>query len=183
MSLYITREYEFVEELPENKLAEVLMESGSYNGNKTTEYTFQPHLTINDWNLCSISINRQWNESHIIKIMVNRPTMSLINLRESIHASGYISEIKWLNNRNTELGLNSQILRKVIAFIKTIPFELLSKRAIELYFQGLSDNNMTQLSKFYQNFVNSREQISESDIKFLEKFYLDKMNMLMSGTC
>lgn len=111
--------------------------------------------------------------------MADKPLMALINLREAIHLSRYISEEKWFNREDSELGLNSRILRKIIDFIKTIPTELKSKKGIELYFTALKSCNMKELSKFYHEFISFRECLSESDVLFLEKFFLNKMDSFL----
>ena len=100
--------------------------------------------------------------------MVHRDQMNLINLKDSLGISKFIAEDKWEKKKNTELGLDSMILRKVISFLETIPTELKSKKGVELYFTGLGCINMNGLSQFYKEILNSRQILSESDIIFLE---------------
>lgn len=180
MTLYLSEEYELVQELPTNVLSVIQVETSSYYGNIETEYIFRNPLCINEWNLCSIKIIRNWNESHINKIMVHRNQLTLINLFESIKISHYIANDKWYNKGNTELELNSRILRRVISFLETIPTQLKSKKGIELYFAGLNSINMKELSQFYKEFLNSRQMLSESDMRFLEDFFANKMSSLLA---
>ena len=106
--------------------------------------------------------------------------MAPINLKESIDSNRIVVPRKWYNRENTELGLNSQILRKVILFLETVPVELKTAQGIKLYFTGLNCINMIDLSQFYKEFLNSRNILSESDIRFLEKFFVNKMDTLLS---
>lgn len=175
MLLYLNEEYELVNEMHGKKLSDVQVETSSYFGNSEIEYIFHTPLHINEWNLRSIVIYRKWNESFIKKVMVYRDQMPLINLKESI-----VGPRIWYNRENTELGLNSQILRKIILFLETIPTELKTKKSIELYFTGLNCINMIGLSQFYKEFLNSRKILSESDTRFLEDFFANKMDALLS---
>lgn len=181
MTLYLSEEYELVQELPTNVLSAIQVETSSYYGNIETEYIFRNPLCINEWNLCSLKIIRNWNESHINKIMVHRNQLPLINLFESIRISHYIANDKWYNKGNTELELNSRILRRVISFLETIPSQLKSKKGVELYFTGLGCINMNGLSQFYKEILNSRKILSESDILYLEDFYVNKMSSLLAN--
>lgn len=181
MSLYLNEEYELVNERPAKKLSDVQVEKNSYEGNTQTEYIFRVPLHINKWKLCSITINKNWYVATLHKIMVHRDQMNLINLKDSLGISKFIAEDKWEKKKNTELGLDSMILRKVISFLETIPTELKSKKGVELYFTGLGCINMNGLSQFYKEILNSRQILSESDIIFLEDFYVNKMSSLLAN--
>jgi hypothetical protein len=180
MTLYLNDEYELLNERPAKKLSDVQVETSSYFGNSEIEYLFHTPLHINEWNLRSIVIYRKWNESFIKKVITYRNQMAPINLKESIDSNRIVVPRKWYNRENTELGLNSQILRKVILFLETVPVELKTAQGIKLYFTGLNCINMIDLSQFYKEFLNSRNILSESDIRFLEKFFVNKMDTLLS---
>lgn len=181
MFLYLNNEYELLNEVPTNKLTDVQKETSDYFGNSEIEYIFYAPLQINNWHLRSITIYRKWNDSFIKKIMAYRDQMTMINLIESIKISRYIAEDKWYNKGNTELELNSKILRRVISFLETIPTELKSKKGIELYFTGLNCINLNDLIQFYKQFLNNRHILSESDIRFLEDFFVNKMSSLLAN--
>ena len=178
--MYLAENFEFVNNMPSEFISEVTIERSSYHGNTNKEYVFKTPLVINKWRLHSICINRQWNESHLNKLMVSQPLMPLIDLRESLNLSRYTQGIKWLNNTNTEFGLDSQILRKAIAFIESIPQELKTVDGVKLYYKGLNCINLKGLADFYHKFINCRNDISLSDKIFLETFFVEKMDFLIS---
>lgn len=180
MTLYLNEEHELVKEIPENLASDVQVEINSYYGNSEIEYIFSTPISINGWHLRSLTIYRKWNDSFLKKVMVYKDQMAMINIIEIIRNSRFFAGEKWFNRGNTELGLNSMILRKVISFLETIPSELKSKKGVELYIAGLRSINMNDLSQFYKELLNSRQMLSESDIRFLEDYFANKMYSLLA---
>lgn len=181
--IYLTTDYELVENQPENALCVFSTRDHKHYGNVattfTTEYEDCNPLVINGWHIESFVINRQWNESFIVRIYLKKPNMLQSDFLRPLSSLGLRDE-KWRNNGDTLLGLDTKMLKHAIEIIKKIPSQLKTIKGVNLYIDAVKSNGMPALAKFYKSFISSRRDLPESDITFLENFYLEKMEFLLT---
>lgn len=181
-TIYLTPSFEFVDG-PTNSIAEVKINNYINFGNE--HISFKPldehgyKLSFSGWFLDELFVNKQWNESYIIKLRVSKNGLPICDLIEAYKILAKIEEKRWLNAHYDGLKMYSAMFQDCIKFLNSIPDELESAQSVYQYIRLYTSNSKSELVNFYKFFIDAKSRLSEVEIKYIEEIFLQKLSHIL----
>lgn len=178
--IYLNENLELLSERPHNLMAEVTVKGAEYFGNYHTSYFpisgNGKELVFNGWNLKEFYINRQWQRSYLLKFIVSKINMPYIDLHDLIEK---YKDTVWYNNGNSELELNSKMLRYAIDFLESIPEEISTYVGVDIYFAFTKVSTNQNLYDFYIMLSDSYRKLTATEYLFLNKLFIQRWKAII----
>lgn len=177
--LYLNDSYEFTEDVPvEGLIADVQVKDKEYFGNYHTSFfptdADGKELVFNGWSLREFYVNRQWSKSYILRLIVSRDGLTYVDLGELVWAQDRKEGKTWWNNSNARRGLESEMFRRSIEFLNSVPNGIVSRLGVELFLEINACLIMADLLKFYQRFSGSFSKLTVSEIEAINEIFVEK---------
>lgn len=178
--VFLSDNLELLNEKPHNCLAEVKYNGSEIFGNYHTSYfpiaENGKELIFNGWSLKEFYINRQWNNSYLLKLIVSRNNMPYIDLHDLL---GKNKDTKWFNNGKSELELNSKMLRYAINFLENIPEEICTHIGVDIYLTFTKVSTNQDLYNFYIKLSDSFRELTATEYTFLNKLFIQRWKAII----
>lgn len=178
--IYLNENLELLSEKPQNFIAEVTVKGSENFGNYHTSYfpidNNGEELVFNGWHLKEFYINRQWNRSYLLKLIVAKKDMPYINLYDFIKK---YKATNWINNGKSELELNSKMLRFAIDFLEEIPEEISTHVGVDIYLTYTKVSTNQDLYNFYIILSDSFRNLTATEFNFLNKLFIQRWKAII----
>lgn len=178
--IYLNENLELLSEKPKNFMAEVTVKGSENFGNYHTSYfpidRNGEELVFNGWHLKEFYINRQWNRSYLLRLIVSKKDMPYINLYDLIKK---YKDTNWINNGKSELELNSKMLRYAIDFLEEIPKEISTHIGVDIYLTYTKVFTNQDLYNFYTMLSDSFRNLTATEFNFLNKLFIQRWKAII----
>lgn len=178
--IYLNENLELLSEKPQNSMAEITVKGSENFGNYHTSYfpidKNGEELVFNGWHLKEFYINRQWNKSYLLRLIVSKKDMPYINLYDLIKK---YKDTVWGNNGKSELELNSKMLRYAIDFLEEIPEEICTHVGVDIYLTYTKVSTNQDLYNFYIMLSDSFRNLTATEFNFLNKLFIQRWKAII----
>ncbi len=180
-TFYLSTEYRLMSEAHEcdTILATVSEKGYEHFGNNHSSFYIKDNnnedLRVGSWLLNEININRQWNESHFIGIVISQEGLPPIDISDLVKKSDRAKGVKWINSPMCY----EEMIKHAIKFIQNLPDGYVTKPSLVLFFQISSCVEKSSLIDFYRNFINSKDRLFESEVNSLDELFLSRLRLLL----
>ena len=178
--LFLSDNLELLSEKPHNLLANVKYNGSENLGNYRTSYfpisDNGKEIIFNGWSLKEFYINRQWNYSYLLKLIVSRNNMPYIDLHDLLRK---YKDSKWFNSGKSELELNSAMLRYAIDFLMNIPGEICTHIGVDIYLAFTKVSTNQDLYNFYIKLSDSFRELTANEFMFLNKLFIQRWKAII----
>ncbi len=180
-TFYLTTEYRLMSEaLDCDTILATVSEKGYEHFNNYHSSLFirdnnNQDLRVGSWILKEININRQWNESHFIRIVISQEGLPSIDISDLVRKSDRSKGVKWINSPICY----EEMIKHAITFIQNLPDGYVTKSGLVLFSQISSCVEKSRLIDFYRNFINSKDRLLESEVNRLDELFLKRLELLL----
>lgn len=178
--IFLNDNLELLSEKPQNLMAEVKVTGSEFLGNYHTSYfpiaENGKELVFNGWSLKEFYINRQWNNSYLLKLIVSRNNMPYIDLHDLLEK---YKNTKWVNSVGSELELNSKMFRYAIDFLECIPKEMCTHIGVDIYLAFTRVSTNQDLYNFYIKLSNSFRDLTATEFMCLNKLFIQRWKVVI----
>ena len=180
--IYLTPSFDFLLE-PKEPLAEVKINNYTNFGNE--HISFKPldnhgyKLSFSGWLLDEFFVNKQWNESYVVKLRVSKNGLPICDLHEAYRLLAKIEEKRWINSHYEGLTIYSAMFQDCIKFLDSIPEELESAQSVYQYTRLYTSNTKSELVNFYKFFIDAKSRLNEVEIRYIEEIFLQKLSHIL----